>query len=412
MDLTENRASTGSPYSLIVIVAALGYFVDLYDLVLFGVVRDASLIGVGVIDKLERIRIGENMLSIQMIGMLIGGILWGVLGDKMGRLKVLFGSIIMYSVANIANGLVENVQQYEICRFIAGVGLAGELGAGITLIAESTRKEQRGVGTMVVVVFGALGAVTSALTGSLTTWRTSYFIGGVLGLGLLALRVGVSESSLFKDLESKRGVSKGNFFTLFSSARNLRKYFSGILIGLPIWFTISTFIIGGPEFAEKLMVQGEVTRAKCILYAYLGLSLGDIISGTLCQILKSRKQTLYIFLATTILSCVLYLTANGVTVSYFYLVCFLIGALTGYWAIFVMLASEQFGTNLRATVTTSSPNFVRAAVYPIAAAFQWLRVDMGYIGAATLIGGICIGLAILATTFSKETFHKDLNYLE
>src|SRR6187402_2881858 len=196
----------------IVIVAALGYFVDIYDLLLFGIVRKASLTDLGIIGDANR-DAGEFLISMQMYGMLLGGIFWGILGDKKGRLSVLFGSIITYSIANIANGMVHSVEAYAFWRLIAGVGLAGELGAGITLVAETLPKNKRGYGTMIVASVGLTGAVVANLVYQIFgDWRLCYYAGGVLGLLLLFLRVSVRESGLYKQVVSQ-DEARGNFFS-------------------------------------------------------------------------------------------------------------------------------------------------------------------------------------------------------
>jgi len=405
-------------FSLIVIVAALGYFVDLYDLVLFGVVRDESLADIGLKGQ-ELKNAGISLLNYQMIGFLIGGIIWGVLGDMKGRLSVLFGTIILYSAANIANGFVHDLTTYSVLRLIAGIGLAGELGAGVTLVAESMPHEKRGYGTMIVVVFGALGAVLASKVGEIG-WRNAYFVGGGLGFMLLLLRIGTSESQIYAGIKHSN-IKKGAFFQLFTSRRRFLKYLSCILIGLPVWFTIGVLIFSAKEFAALVHVSGTVVTGKCIMYSYFGLAAGDLICGMLSQILKSRRKAVVIFLCTSMISFVWYLFIREVTVSYFYFLCFILGAFTGYWAIFVTIASEQFGTNLRATVTTTVPNFVRGATVLITLSYVALRkffenqtgsLNSGVLYSALIVGSACILLSLIAVLSIKESFSHDLDYVE
>src|SRR6185312_6239212 len=173
-------------FNLAVIVGALGYFVDIYDLLLFNIIRLPSLRSLGLTAD-EADKRGLTILSIQMGGLLIGGIIWGILGDKKGRLRVLFASIILYSLGSIANGMVHTVTQYEVARFITGLGLAGELGAGITLVSELMPKEKRGISTAWVAGIGLTGAVFAFLIkywfvgADGAGWRTCYYIGGGLG---------------------------------------------------------------------------------------------------------------------------------------------------------------------------------------------------------------------------------------
>ncbi len=394
----------------IVLVAALGYFVDIYDLVLFSIVRVKSLISLGVTEELL-LEKGILLINAQMIGMLVGGILWGVLGDKKGRVSVLFGSIFLYSAANIANAFVPSLEWYIAVRFIAGIGLAGELGAGITLVSESMSKENRGYGTMIVATVGLLGAVVAALVGDYWTWQTAYIIGGVLGILLLLLRIGVYESGMFKNLKEQE-VRKGDFKLIFSSAQTFRKYLYCIILGLPVWFVIGVPVTFSPEFGKALNTTDILSAGKAIMYSYIGLAIGDLLSGILSQVLKSRKKVLIVFIISSLIT-IIYSLYSGIQSGFeWYFACCLMGISVGFWALFVTVASEQFGTNIRATVTTTVPNFVRGAVVPITLGFNFLKDDFGIINSAFIVGIICIGLALFSAIKLPETFGKDLNYIE
>lgn len=397
---------------LAVLVAALGYFVDIYDLLLFGIVRRPSLIDLGV-PKEQLLDTGVFLDNMQMGAMLLGGILWGVLGDKRGRLSVLFGSIILYSLANIGNGFVHTVPQYAVMRFIAGIGLAGELGAGITLVAESLPKESRGYGTTIVATVGITGAIAAALVGKLTHWRTSYFIGGGLGLLLLLLRVGVVESGIFQRTQES-GVSRGNFFRLFSSVARLRRYAGVILVGIPIWYCVGILIKFSDAMGGALHMAKLPDPAMSILFCYVGLALGDLSSGALSQILESRKRAVFAFLTFTTLALVFYFVVGPRSLPLFYTACGFIGFGTGYWAVFVTTASEQFGTNLRATATTTAPNFVRGATVPMTLTFTALKAheSLGVAGAALVVGVPVMLLAFLSLSQIDETYGKELDFVD
>jgi MFS family permease len=396
--------------SLIILVAALGYFVDIYDLILFSVVRIKSLKELGVAED-DLLSIGADIINSQMLGMLVGGILWGVLGDKKGRLSVLFGSIIVYSLANIANGFVTNVTAYTIIRFIAGVGLAGELGAGITLVSESMPKEKRGYGTMIVAGVGLFGAVAAALIGGHYAWQTSYFIGGGMGLLLLFLRVGLVESGMFKEAKGSN-VQRGNIFMLFNNAKRFKKYLACILIGLPLWFVVGVLITFSPEFGKALGATDVLDAGKGIMYCYIGIAVGDIVAGVLAQVLRSRKMVMLIFLLLSAVSILIFLNAQGLNAEKFIWLSLLLGFASGYWATFVTIASEQFGTNLRATVTTTVPNFVRGSVVAVTLSFQFLKTEVGILQSAMIVGFACVVISLIALNQLKETFHKDLDYIE
>lgn len=393
-----------------IVVAALGYFVDVYDLLLFSIVRIPSLKAIGIADA-NLLSDGAFLINMQMAGMLVGGIFWGILGDKKGRLSVLFGSIILYSLANIANGFVTSLNQYAILRFVAGIGLAGELGAGITLVAEILPKNIRGYGTTLVASVGVLGAILAYFIADMFNWKIAYFIGGGLGLALLLLRVGVFESGMFKQLKEKE-VAKGDFFSLFKTKESFGKYIRCILIGLPIWFVIGILVTFSPEFGKALHISNPIQAGKAVMFCYIGLSLGDLTSGLLSQLIKSRKKVvlLFVLLTTTAISCYLFLPYTSTVV--FYAFCTLMGFSIGYWALFVTIAAEQFGTNMRNTVASTVPNFVRGSVNILAPAFLFLKLSMGTIHAAFIVGISTIAISLLALKGLKETFGKELDYLE
>jgi putative MFS transporter len=393
-----------------VIIAALGYFVDIYDLLLFSIVRVPSLKALGLSGD-QLLKEWIFLINVQMTGLLVGGVLWGILGDKRGRLSVLFGSILLYSLANLANGFVTNVPEYAILRFIAGIGLAGELGAGITLVAEILPKHIRGYGTALVASVGLLGAVLAYFVAAYTDWRIAYGIGGGLGLCLLLLRYSVAESGMFSSTK-KKAVQRGNFFQLFTRANTFLSYIRCIFIGLPIWFVIGILITFSPEFASTLSLPGAVDAGKAVMFCYIGLSLGDLSSGSLSQFLKSRKKVVFLFMIITSVAITLYLTLSQQSVTIFYSTCFFLGFSIGYWALFVTIAAEQFGTNIRATVATTVPNVVRATVLPLTFIFELLRANIGMIQSAAFVGAGTIIIAMIALWKMKETFGKDLDFEE
>lgn len=399
-----------------VIVAALGYFVDIYDLLLFGIVRTDSLKDLGITGDAIRDQ-GEFLISMQMFGMLFGGILWGVLGDKKGRISVLFGSIILYSVANIANGMVTTVDGYAFWRLIAGIGLAGELGAGITLVTESLPKEKRGYGTMIVASVGVSGAVAAYLVyQAFQDWRLCYYAGGILGILLLFLRISITESNMFKQVQQSE-EKKGDFLSLFTNKKRFSKYLQCILIGVPLWFLVGVLITFAPEFAKALGVQQAETIAagKAIAFCYTGLVFGDIASGLLSQWLKSRKKIMRLFLIFNIIMVFVYLNAFGISASTFYLLCFTMGFSVGYWVLFVTIAAEQFGTNIRATVTTTVPNFVRGSLPLIILIYSFFRdrlFEGDILKSGMIVGSILSIVSLLALWKLKETFHIDMDYTE
>lgn len=399
-------------FTIPLLVAALGYFVDIYDLLLFSIIRVPSLTSLGLSPEAVKTK-GEFIIQIQMIGLLIGGIIWGVMGDKKGRLSVLFGSILLYSTANILNGFVTNVNQYALVRFIAGLGLAGELGAGITLVSELTPKEKRGIATSLVAGIGLTGAVVAFIIKENFYWRTCYFIGGGMGILLLLLRVSVFESGMYKNLKQSN-VKRGNFFMLFNKKERVKKYFLSILIGLPTWYVIGILVSFSNDFAPFLGITEKIDPGKAIMYAYAAIAIGDVLIGFVSQHLKSRKQALYIFYFITSVFIALFFSKQfNNTAQTMYWICAGLGFGTGFWAIFVTMGAEQFGTNIRATAATTIPNMVRGmlsiAIIPLC---QLLRYYIDYFSGALFAGIIVMAVTIWAAIKIPETFGKDLNYIE
>ena len=400
---------TDKIFNIVVIVAALGYFVDIYDLILFSIVRVPSLKAIGIPDS-ELTSSGIFLMNMQMIGMIIGGIVWGILGDKRGRLSVLFFTILLYSLANLANGFVQNLDQYAILRIIAGFGLAGELGIGITLVSEVMTKERRGWGTSIVSAIGIVGAAL-AFAFAEWGWRQAYWAGGILGLLLLFLRVYVHESTLFNHAKSE-GVPRGAFLSFFTSWPRFKKYLHCILIGVPVWFTIGILVTFSNVFAKAFGIP-EINVGKVVMIHYMGAAIGSFLTGWISQTLRSRKKTLYISLLFLSLTCAFFFTAYGISVFNFFLLIFLLGVAQGYWAIFVTIAAEQFGTNLRSTATTTIPNFVRGAVVPLTLCWKSLKEGaLGPVHSAILIAILTLVLAFFALVRLDETFGKELDYNE
>lgn len=396
-----------------IIVAALGYFVDIFDLLLFSIVRVPSLKSLGVADG-ALLSTGIVLINVQMIGLLLGGILWGVLGDRMGRKSVLFGSILLYSIANISNGFAHGVKAYAALRFIAGIGLAGELGAGVTLACELLPKESRGLGTTFIAVIGVLGASLAVLIAKLTDWRTAYIFGGAIGIGLLLLRVNVRESALYEKLMREApDEARGHVWQLVRRPDVLRRFVAVILVGAPIWGAIGLFVTFTPEFAKALGVIGAPTAGMAVLSFYVANSFGGFTCGMLCQLWQSRRKAVGAALALLAVGTVLYLTVpGGHGLGVYYALCALLGYAAGYWAMFAQIGAEQFGTNIRATAATSAPNFVRGLTIPITAGFHALMPRFGTLGAGGTVVGVLITFAAFALLSLRETFHQEMDYIE
>ncbi|MFY8096930.1 MAG: MFS transporter [Flavobacterium sp.] len=401
-------------FSLPVVIAALGYFVDIFDLLLFGIVRVPSLETL----QLDIDKVGTLIINWQMSGLLIGGILWGILGDKKGRLSVLFGSILVYSIANILCGFLpqlphENIVTiYASLRFIAGIGLAGELGAGITLVSESLPKDLRAIGTSIVAGFGLLGAVAAQLSVQLASdWTIAYFIGGAMGLALLILRISISESGIYKEIAHDSSVKKGNFIMFFTNKVRFIKYIKCIFIGLPTWYCIGILAVMANQFAPAMGIE-KLEPGKAIMWAYIGISAGDFFSGFLSHYFNSRKKAILYMLLFTIIGVLLLLGGMAKTDISYYFFCTWLGFGTGYWAMFVTVGAEQFGTNIRSTAATTIPNMVRGLLPIMLLGFDSFKTSTSVITSAFFIGIIVFFLAIYATLTIPETHNTELNYNE
>lgn len=399
-------------FSLPVIVGALGFFVDVFDLLLFNIIRKPSLKSLGLDDN-SIDATGEYMLNIQMIGLVVGGILWGILGDKKGRLSVLFGSILLYSIATIANGFVQDVTTYTWLRFIAGLGLAGELGASITLTSEILPKEKRGIAATIIATTGVFGTITAFYVNDFfNNWRICYFIGGGLGLLLLLMRVSIKESGMYDSVKNK-SVQLGNFFMFFNKKDRFLRYIRSILIGLPVWYAIGVLVSFSNKFGKGMGIE-NVDPGRAVMYQYMGLALGDLSAGFLSNIIKSRKKALFVFYAIAICFMVLYFMQHNETAQHMYWICMGLGFGSGISVLYISMSAEQFGTNLRSTATTSIPNFVRGGLVLISLLFQWIRSLDGvdFVTGGWITGIIVMLIALLAVIFTKETFGRDLDFIE
>jgi putative MFS transporter len=406
----DKNLSKKSLLNAAVIVAALGYFVDIYDLLLFSIVRVESLKSIGFGGR--ELEVGATLSNIQMTGLMLGGILWGVLGDKKGRLSVLFGSIFLYSFANFLNGYAQTFTEYAFCRFFAGLGLAGELGAGITLVAEVLHPSLRGYGTMIVATVGVSGAVVGGWVAQVFDWRTAFKIGGALGFALLLLRIGVSESGIFEQTQ-KSHVRRGSFLSLFTDQDRFRRFTLSILIGVPIWLTIGILVAYSPEFSTQFGITGEVLSARAVMACYAGFVVGDLGFGLFSQWMKSRNRAVFWAIVLNFLMTLGYLLgARGASSDAIYVLCFLLGATGGYWAVVCTIAAEQFGTNLRATVATAVPNFIRFSLVPMNTAVLLLKDQIGLVGGALVVSVAVVAIALLSLRGLKESFGKDLDFVE
>ncbi|UAY52311.1 MFS transporter [Ferruginibacter albus] len=400
-----------SVFSLPVIVGALGLFVDVYDLLLFSIIRKPSLAALGLRGD-EITNTGEWIISIQMIGLVVGGIFWGVLGDKRGRLNVLFGSILLYSIANIANGMVHTIPQYIIIRFIAGIGLAGEMGASITLVSEILPKEKRGIAAAIITSLGVLGAVLAyEVYNYFQDWRLCYYIGGGIGLLLLLLRVSILESGMYDEVK-KTTIERGNFFMFFTNKDRFFRYMRGVIIGLPVWYAIGVLITFADKFGKEMGIA-NVDPGKAVMYQYFALCFGDLAAGILSNILKSRKKALFTFFIIQGIFTILYFLQAGGSAERMYWLCAGLGFGSGFSVLYITMSAEQFGTNLRATAAISIPNMVRGGLPLILLLFRGIRSLTGhYVSGGWITGIILMAMAVIAAYYTKESFGKDLNFVE
>ncbi|MEJ0063826.1 MAG: MFS transporter [Alphaproteobacteria bacterium] len=403
--------TTDRRIALAVMVAALGYFVDVFDLILFAILRVPSLKAIGVSGD-ALMSEGMYLLNMQMGGMLAGGLLWGILGDKLGRIKVLFGSILLYSIGNIGNAFVADIPQYALCRFITGVGLAGEVGAAITLVTEMMPKETRGYGTMVIVVMGSLGAVVAGLIGDMMSWTNAYIVGGVMGLALLAMRVSLCESGIFRAACAHKDLRHGDVMMILTSPARLMRYIYCILVGVPLWFVIGVLIAFAPEIGTALGMQEVPKTIYATMIYYGSLTFGTLFCGMISQNLGSRKRAIALFIAMGLVFSLAVLLLPLSSANLYYALCVPLGFCGGFWVVFLTMVAEQFGANLRATATTSAPNFVRGSIVPITLAFGAMKESLGVLNSAAILAVAVFGLSLLALARLRESFHNDMDYVE
>lgn len=402
-------------FSLPVIVGALGFFVDIYDLLLFNIVRKSSFRDLVVAEDAMK-NIGEKIISWQMIGLTIGGILWGILGDKKGRKSVLFGSILLYSLATIANGFVHDIDHYMWLRFIAGLGLAGELGASITLTSELLPKEKRGLAAAIIATSGVMGTITAYFVHMLSNenWRLCYFIGGGMGIALLFLRVSVLESRMYDSVKNTK-VPVGNILMLFNNKDRFIRYLRSILIGLPVWYVIGILISFSDEFAKQFGITG-FDQPKALMLQYVALAFGDMGAGIFSNIIKSRKKALIIYYCiTAIFILIFFVFRGGGSAFNMYVICMGLGFGAGISVLYITMSAEQFGTNLRATAAISIPNLVRGFLPIILLLFQFLRSKSlfnDYVTGAWITGVIVMAVGFIAVLYTKESFGKELDFIE
>ncbi len=402
-------------FSAAVIVSALGYFVDAFDLLLFGVVRVKSLTELGLSGQ----ALTDASIALQnwqMAGLFAGGIGAGILGDKLGRVKALYYSIALYSLGTILNGFVHSVEMYAVCRFLAGVGLAGELGAGITLVAESMPREKRGLGTTMVASFGMSGALAAGCMGwFVSDWRLAYFIGGGMGLVLLILRLRVADSEIFHRLRSRPDVKRGHIMDLITNRNRFSRLINSTLLGVTTWYGVGILMLLAPEFGVSKGIAGPVSPALSVVWFHAGMVSGDVASGLLSQYMRSRLKAMRLFLILQAVLVGIYLYAPLQLVWQMYLLIALLGFAGGFWAVFITNATEQFGSNLRATAASAVPSIVRLSFVPMALSFQWLKspqVMNSTLHAAAVVGIVCLSLAFLSSFRLEETFERDMDYLE
>jgi MFS family permease len=389
-------------------IAGLGFMVDVYDVIIFAVVRISSLQSLGV-PKEQLLSTGVFLLNMQLTGMVIGGVIWGVLGDKKGRRAALFGSIILYSIANLFNAGVQHVEVYAFLRFLAGIGLAGEIGAAMTIAAEVTPAKYRAYGTAVVAGMGVFGSIIASAVGDLMPWRVAFLTCGLIGTVLLFVRLHMKETAHFDKIKNEKNVQRGSLRLLFSSRDRVLRATRCVLAAVPIWFVFGVLVSFAPEVDGSHGATGTISIAQVALSYSFGETTGEVCSGIVSQLLKSRRKAMLLFVSGSTLCTIILFAAPA---SLYAWICFPLGIFVGVWSVVVTSAAEQFGTNLRSTATTLIPNMVRASVIPITTAFSYLSPYIGASKAACLIGMLCYALAFLSISQMKETFGQDLDFLE
>ncbi len=220
---------------------------------------------------------------------------------------------------------------------------------------------------------------------------------------------------MFKNVKEQEGIQRGNFFMFLNNSKRFKKYFLAILIGLPTWYVIGVLVNLSNRFAKEMYGDNHIESGRAIMYAYVGIAIGDILIGLVSQYFKSRKKALLSFYLLSMVALVLFFSNYNNSDARMYGICGLLGFSTGFWAIFITMGAEQFGTNLRATAATTIPNMVRGALPLINLMFLDLfqkNWGWGLLQSGIVTGCVVMSITMVAFYFTEETFHKDLNYVE
>lgn len=393
-----------------IILAAAGYFVDIYDLLIFSSERVESLEEIGV--PVQNMKSVALMLqNYQMAGLIAGGFIFGMLADKLGRVRVLFASILLYSFANLGNAFVTTVPVFAAFRFIAGLGLAGELGIALSWISESLQRNQRTIATMIVSAIGLCGGITAAIVSSLLHWQTSYIIGGLMGLLLLGFRITVQESELYKKTKHE-SLQKGNLIQLFSNKSQMARFTLCVLSGAPSFIFMSIYVTLAPEFATAFNITGKISVSHAIMVYLIAFTVSDILCGLLSRMLQQRKAALLIYVMIQTLAVGFFFLVPPITSTDLYMRCVFLGFSVGYWGILITNSLEQFGTNIRATVATSTSNLIRGITIPATIVFSLVASSLGIIASGMIIGFSLIAISVISILLLEDKFENDLNFAE
>jgi MFS transporter, putative metabolite:H+ symporter len=381
-----------------------GYFIDIFDLVLFSTLRISSFEELKITDPTYWTVVFFNL---QMTGILVGGIFWGKMADIKGRSWSFMGTILVFSIANIINGLTSSLTVYGICRFIAGFGLAGEMGSGIALICEKVPDEKRSLYLGFVSSLGCIGAVLSGWLGDIVYWRYLFIGSGFAGILLTLLRKNLLEPDLFRKTATLN-IPRGQWKTLFQSPPDLIRFILLIFLGIPMWYIIGILWSFSTEMTSTIGLN-IFTSGQAILWGYVGVWMGDMLMPFVSQFLKSRIFTIQICLIMMLLGVIYLFQFQPHSLLSFQLTHIFLGFTIGYWAVYATLCGESFGTNIRALTSTSLPSLIRFSSIPMMIIYQYGR-DENELNIALGMGLTVLCISMITTYFIKDTFQKDIDF--
>ncbi len=407
-----------SSYFIILLVTSLGNFVDYGDMFMASLVRNDAIVALGIAQTKEAVlAVGLNLESFQAVGFLLGCFTWGIFADKKGRLQVLYISTLVYSLANILNGLLSPEWShvyywYGGCRLFSGWGLSAEFSVAITLIVEYFSVKKRIIGTMLMTGLGFLGVFLVSWLKFYThiLWNEFFIWGGVAGLVLLVFRFAAQESFMFLNQQTA-AIKKGSLMTLLKQKKYSRQFFLTVWLVLPI-FLVQLILKFSPNISQQ--INSEIISIALVLLIYDAFSIfSDILGCYISYLFNNRMRVLKFYLILIFLALLGFAIWPPLTTfSWYWVYVPILGLANGYWGLWGTMIAELFGINVRATATTFIVNLSRSFVLILSITFKDLDLRYGFSISVIVLTLVTCGLAFWSVFKIPETAHKNLEYVE